>query len=61
MRSLNEPPPIVEDLVDESLFEGLQGYPVAETLGGQLDLLKPPGTALPSEEWAFLNYGSTNN
>ncbi|APC25750.1 hypothetical protein BST79_gp237 [Only Syngen Nebraska virus 5] len=57
MRSLHEPPPKVEDLVDESLFEGLQGYPIDE----KLDLLTPPGTATPSSEWAAINYGLTNN
>lgn len=57
MRSLNEPPPMVEDLVDESLFEGLQGYPVNE----KLDLLTPPGTATPMSEWAAINYGLTDN
>jgi hypothetical protein len=52
-RSLQEPPAVVEDLVDGELFDGMQGYPVNETL----DLLTPPGTATPGSEFAAINYG----
>jgi len=50
---LYDPPPQVEDLVDEALFEGLQGFPIDE----KLDLLIPPGTAMPMSEFAAINYG----
>ena len=52
MRSLHEPPPIIEDLVEGSTFDGLQGYPVDENL----DLLTPPGLATPMAEWSRINY-----
>ncbi|AGE50628.1 hypothetical protein PBCVCVR1_815R [Paramecium bursaria Chlorella virus CVR-1] len=55
-RSLSEPPATVEDLVDGAMFEGLQGYPVNE----KLDLLTPPGTAIPMSEFAAINYGVRN-
>lgn len=57
MRNLYDPPPKVEDLVDEALFDGLQGFPIDE----KLDLLIPPGTALPSSEWAAIQYGLRND
>ena len=52
MRSLHEPPPIVEDLVEDGMFDGLQGYPVNE----RGDLLTPPGMATPMSEWAKIMY-----
>ena len=52
MRSLHEPPPIVEDLVEGEMFDGLQGYPINE----RLDLLTPPGLATPMSEWAKIMY-----
>lgn len=53
MKSLHEPPPIVEDLVEGDMFDGLQGYPVNE----KLDLLTPSGLATPMSEWAKIMYG----
>jgi hypothetical protein len=32
MRNLHNPPPIIEDLVEGEMFDGLQGYPVNENL-----------------------------
>ena len=52
MRSLHEPPPIIEDLVEGSTFDGLQGYPVNE----RGDLLTPPGMATPMAEWSRIMY-----
>lgn len=52
MRSLHEPPPVIEDLVEGEMFDGLQGYPVNENL----DLLTPPGMATPMAEWSRIMY-----
>jgi hypothetical protein len=52
MRNLHNPPPVVEDLVEGSTFDGLQGYPVNENL----DLLTPAGMATPMAEWSRIMY-----
>ena len=52
MRNLHNPPPIIEDLVEGEMFDGLQGYPVNE----KLDLLTPPGMATPMAEWSRIMY-----
>lgn len=52
MRNLHSPPPIIEDLVEGSTFDGLAGYPVDENL----DLLTPPGMATPMAEWSRIMY-----
>jgi hypothetical protein len=52
MRNLHSPPPVIEDLVEGEMFDGLQGYPVDE----KLDLLTPPGMATPMAEWSRINY-----
>lgn len=52
MRNLHKPPPVIEDLVEDEVFDGLQGYPVDE----RGDLLTPPGMATPMTEWAKINY-----
>jgi len=52
MRNLHNPPPVIEDLVEGEMFDGLQGYPVDE----KLDLLTPPGMATPMAEWSRINY-----
>ena len=52
MRNLHNPPPVVEDLVEGSTFDGLEGYPVDE----KLDLLTPPGLATPMAEWSRIMY-----
>lgn len=51
-RSLFEPPPTVQDLLTDEIFDGLQGYPV--TTKDDTDLLTPPGEAKPASEWAFV-------
>jgi hypothetical protein len=55
-RSLFEPPATVSDFVDGEMFDGLQGFPVGE----KIDPLIAPGIALPSSEWAAVNYGTIN-
>ncbi|AGE55525.1 hypothetical protein ATCVMN08101_081R [Acanthocystis turfacea Chlorella virus MN0810.1] len=55
-RSLFEPPATVSDFVDGEMFDGLQGFPINE----KLDPLNAPGIALPSSEWAAVNYGTIN-
>jgi hypothetical protein len=52
MRNLHNPPPIIEDLVEGSTFDGLEGYPVNE----RGDLLTPPGMATPMAEWSRIMY-----
>lgn len=52
MRSLHSPPPIIEDLVEGDMFDGLAGYPVNE----RGDLLTPPGMATPMAEWSRIMY-----
>jgi len=52
MRNLHSPPPIIEDLVEGEMFDGLQGYPVDE----KMDLLTPPGMATPMAEWSRIMY-----
>jgi len=52
MRNLHNPPPVIEDLVEGEMFDGLQGYPVNENL----DLLTPPGMATPMAEWSRIMY-----
>ena len=52
MRNLHNPPPVIEDLVEGEMFDGLQGYPVNENL----DLLTPAGMATPMAEWSRINY-----
>jgi hypothetical protein len=52
-RSLDEPPATVEDLVNDGIFDGLQGYPINE----KLDLLTPPGATTPFSEFCAINYG----
>jgi len=53
MRNLSNPPPVIEDLVENDMFDGLQGFPIDE----QIDMLTPPGTATPWSEFASINYG----
>lgn len=53
LRNLNNPPPMIEDLVENDMFDGLQGYPIDE----KLDLLTPPGIATPGSEFASIMYG----
>ncbi|AGE57527.1 hypothetical protein ATCVNTS1_087R [Acanthocystis turfacea Chlorella virus NTS-1] len=55
-RSLFEPPATVSDFVDGEMFSGLQGFPIDE----KLDPLVAPGIALPSSEWASIQYGTIN-
>lgn len=52
MRNLHNPPPVIEDLVEGEMFDGLAGYPVDE----KLDLLTPAGMATPMAEWSRINY-----
>ena len=52
MRNLHNPPPVIEDLVEGEMFDGLAGYPVDE----KLDLLTPPGMATPMAEWSRIMY-----
>lgn len=52
MRNLHNPPPVIEDLVEGEMFDGLQGYPVDE----RGDLLTPPGMATPMAEWSRIMY-----
>lgn len=52
MRNLHEPPPIIEDIVEGGMFDGLQGYPVNE----RGDLLTPPGMVTPMAEWSRIMY-----
>jgi hypothetical protein len=52
MRNLHNPPPVIEDLVEGEMFDGLAGYPVNE----RGDLLTPPGMATPMAEWSRIMY-----
>ena len=52
MRNLHNPPPVIEDLVEGEMFDGLAGYPIDE----KLDLLTPPGMATPMAEWSRIMY-----
>lgn len=52
MRSLYEPPPTIEDIVEDGTFDGLQGYPIDE----KVNPLTPPGMATPMSEWAHIMY-----
>lgn len=56
LRNLRNPHPVVEDLVEADMFDGLQGVPIDER---GVDIT-PPGTATPSSQFAFMNYGYTN-
>lgn len=56
IRSLKEPPAQVEDIIEEGMFDGLQGYPIDEK-GAEL---VPPGIATPGSEWAAIFYGRPN-
>lgn len=52
MRNLHNPPPVIEDLVEGEMYDGLQGYPINE----RGDLLTPPGMATPMAEWSRIMY-----
>ena len=52
MRNLHNPPPVIEDMVEGEMFDGLAGYPINE----RGDLLTPPGMATPMAEWSRIMY-----
>ena len=48
---------VVEDIVDEGISDGLS-WAAIDVNGADLN---PPGTATPMSEFAYINYGPTNN
>lgn len=52
LRNINNPIPVVEDLVEADMFDGLEGVPIDE----EGVAMTPPGTSLPGSQFASINY-----